>query len=97
MKKLIAIVGLVCTSAHAEFWTGNVLLDRIKSENVVDRALGLGYVMGAFDNGHGATHCTPQNVTAGQAQDMVKQHLESVPSARHLPAEAHVTYIFGKT
>ena len=93
MKKLIAIAALTCGTAQAEFFTGNELLSKINSEGVVDRMIGLGYVMGVHDAGSGVTHCQPDTVTAGQVRDMVKNHLEASASLRHLPADAHVRYI----
>jgi len=93
MKKLIAIAALMCGTAQAEFFTGNDLLGKINGESVVDRMIGLGYVMGVYDVGAGAIHCPPDHVTAGQVRDMVKGHLEASASTRHLAADTHVRYV----
>lgn len=97
MKKIIALAALMCGTAHADFLLGNDLFSRLQSDKVVERAVGLGYVMGVFDVGQNITHCAPANVTSGQIKDMVQQHLDSVPAARHMAAESHVSYILGKT
>lgn len=92
MMALAAAVTFACTDARSnEFWTGNDLLAKMQSTLVSDQAQALGYVMGALDMGQSVTFCTPQ-VTAGQLRDIIKQHLESVPTARHLVASAHINY-----
>ena len=96
---LAAAVTFACTDARAqtpgEFWTGNDLLDKIRSVSEMDRSLALGYVMGAIDVGQSTHFCTPQ-ITAGQARDIMRQHLEAVPAARHMLASTHIIYTFKK-
>lgn len=96
MKKLALIAALTCTWAHAEFLTGNDLLSRLNG-NDTQQMVALGYVMGVFDVSMDAVHCPPANVTAGQVQDIVKNHLIATPSTRHYAADAQVRYILGKT
>ena len=96
MKKLILIAALAATAAHAEFKTGNDLLADLNDSSYFRQGIALGYIMGAHDTGTGVTHCAPATVTAGQVQDMVKRHLDAVPSARHLSADSHVTYVLSK-
>ena len=96
MKKLIWLTLAMSVTAHAEFWDGNKLLSRLQSTGF-DYGTGLGYVMGVSDSLQGATSCPPANVTLGQIADMVKQHLESVPSTRHLSADQHIYYVLKKT
>jgi hypothetical protein len=93
MKKLIAIAALMCGTAHAEFYTGNDLLAKMQSSNSDERIHALGYVMGVFDVGAGVVQCAPENVTAGQARDMVRNYLDNTPATRHLNAEAQVRYV----
>ncbi len=96
MRKLALIAALVCGTAHAEFMTGNDLMGRFNG-NDIQQMVALGYVMGVFDATMDATHCPPANVTAGQVQDIVKNHLIATPATRHYAADAQVRYILGKT
>ena len=95
MKKLLAIAALLCGSAQAQFFTGNDLLARLNSDIPVDRGLGMGFIMGVYDATLLVEHCPPSNVTAGQVRDMVAKNLYSGAAARHLPAEAFITYTLG--
>jgi hypothetical protein len=96
MKKLIAITALMCGTAHAEFLTGNDLLTKFNGSDI-QQMVGLGYVMGVFDATMDATHCPPANVTAGQVQDVVKNHLTATPATRHYVADVQVRYILSQT
>jgi hypothetical protein len=96
MKKsfLIPIIGglliaflLSPGKADAGFLSGNDLLSRQNSTEVLDRMQALGYVMGVVDAYNEATICPPANVTAGQFNDMTKNYLSNNPAIRHLPAE----------
>ena len=94
MKRLIAtLVMSTSLMAHAEFYTGNDLLNKINADNAIDRMVGLGYVMGVFDTVNGIDHCPPDNVTSGQIRDMVRNHLVASPSVRHLSADLQVRYV----
>ena len=86
---------LLALTAHAEFMDGNKLLTRIKGD-AYDYVNAVGYITGVSDATRSVTHCPPENVTAGQITDMVKQHLESIPSLRHLTADQHVVYVLKK-
>jgi hypothetical protein len=82
--KRIACLTLValCATAHAEFWDGNKLLERATSEGWYDRGTAIGYVMGVTDTTYGVIHCAPSNLTAGQVEAMVLQHLRAYPARR---------------
>jgi hypothetical protein len=98
MRKLILSVCLLAAlPAHAEFLTGNKLLQLIKSSAENERNFAFGYVAGAFDTGHGAVHCAPENVTVGQVTDMVKNLLETTPSQRHKSADQFVNAMLSTT
>jgi hypothetical protein len=98
MKKLIlSLFLLFAIPAHAEFLTGNKLLQLIKSSVENERGFAFGYIAGAFDTGHGAVHCAPENVTVGQVTDMVKNLLETTPSQRHKSADQFVNAILSAT
>ena len=96
MKKLLLATALMCGAAHAEFYTGNDLLSKQQSSSTVDNMVALGYVMGVFDATRGEAHCPPDNVTAGQVKDMVRNHLEATPSTRHYVADMQVRYVLNR-
>jgi hypothetical protein len=91
MKKLITGLLLIPCMAHAEFFSGNMLLQRLRSDDAYDRALGLGYVMGVSDAGQSKTHCASSQVTAGQVRDVVRQSLERYPATRDLTADVLIS------
>ena len=97
MKKRLTTLlsALVCAGAQAEFFDGNKLLARIKGDGY-DYASAIGYVIGVSDTTRSVAHCPPENVTAGQILDMVKQHLEDNPSTRHFTGDQHVVYVLKK-
>jgi hypothetical protein len=92
MKKLLLIAALVCTSAHAEFKTGNKLLEDMTSSSM-NQMNALGYVTGVADALMGITFCMPSNVNAGQVHDMVKLYLEQNPANRHNTADRIVNHV----
>lgn len=96
MRKLLA--GLLCIPcvAHAEFWTGNMLLQRINSSEAYERGTALGYILGVSDTGQNATHCSGSQVTAGQTRDVVKQYLEQNPAIRDFSADFLATVALGQ-
>lgn len=96
MKKLTLIISLLCGTAHAEFYTGNDLYNKLISDNAIERMVGLGFVIGVFDTAQSVAHCAPDNITAGQVRDMVRQHLEATPSVRHYAAEVQVRYVLSR-
>lgn len=101
MKNLTALVALVCCVTHAtaqaEFKDGNKLHSELTNTGVVFPTLGMGYIMGVADALGGITHCMPENVTAGQLRDMVKNYLDTTPAVRHLPASSLVVRVLAAT
>lgn len=89
----LASILLAAFAARAEFWDGNQLLDRLASTSNHQRMLALGYIMGVSDTMQGANHCPPENVTAGQLQDMVTNYLNNVPAQRHKTADTIVLQV----
>ncbi len=87
MKKILAGLLVVPTMASAEFMSGNNLF-RDMNGDVLDKMLALGYVMGVADTITNATVCPPDNITAGQVQDIIKRHLETNPAIRHYTADS---------
>jgi hypothetical protein len=91
MKKLIASLLFVPCMANAEFMDGNTLLSKMNDSDVIPRAVSLGYVQGVIDVFVRTKVCPPQNITAGQARDVVKSYLEANPGIRHKTADLLVT------
>ena len=83
MKRLLFIALLAAAPAHAAFWDGNELLQRLNSDDAVRRAVALGYVMGVHDAFENVNHCPPANASAGQLRDIVRNYLTNVPAERH--------------
>lgn len=92
MKQLLLIAALVCTSAHAEFKSGNKLLEDMTSSSM-NQMNALGYVTGVADALMGITFCMPPTVNAGQVYDMVKLYLENNPANRHNTADRIVNHV----
>jgi hypothetical protein len=94
MKKLWLLALLFTAQAHAEFYTGNEILEACKSENYFNRGLCAGYVAGAFDVMQGVSHCAPASVTAGQVRDVFIKALEAAPELRHQTADRLAHRVF---
>jgi hypothetical protein len=90
MKKIIATLLFVPCMASAEFLDGNSLLSKMNDSDVIPRAVSLGYVQGVIDVFVRTQVCPPRNITAGQAQDVVKRYLENHPEKRHFSADSLV-------
>ena len=82
MKKLLLALLVASGTAHAQFYTGNELLDRFRT----NRVFANGFVAGVAD-GNAVHHCIPVNsVTLGQVVDVVELKLVNHPEIRHMPA-----------
>jgi hypothetical protein len=53
----------------------------------------LGYIVGVADMGRGFVNCMPENATAGQINDMVKNYLINTPADRHLTGDVIVNKV----
>lgn len=97
IKKVVLSLSIfLCAHAGAEFLDGNRLLSDLKSADAFERGIAMGYILGIADRGRSVTNCMPSNVTAGQLQDMVKQHLELFPGARHYTGDVIVSYVLSQ-
>lgn len=96
MKKLLVILALVPTMAHAGFLTGNELYSRMNSTDTSERIYALGYLVGVYDASEAVDHCSSGGVTAGQIRDVVKQYMDNNPSIRHFMADILVRVALGK-
>lgn len=93
IKTIILASSLAAGSiAHAEYWSGNDLHNKMNG-NGTDKAIALGYVAGVSDTGQGVLHCSPNNVTLGQTQDVVAKYLRDNPQDRHNSADAIITHV----
>jgi hypothetical protein len=94
IKKLLAVFILtfaVCTSANAQFISGNKLLSYLNSTNQSEMMSGVFYVAGVLDKAEEDKEiCSPNNATLRQAQSIVKKSLENLPEYLHLNASLHV-------
>ncbi len=97
MKNTLAVATLVVSAmqpARAEFVSGNLLLEYLSSKDAAVVGVGVGYVMGVFDTGHGVRHCAPERVTVNQVRDMVHAFLVGAPNVRHASGDVIVaTYL----
>ena len=96
MKKILASLLFVPVMAHAEFWTGNNLLENMKGSEV-DQIQAYGYVMGVFDTSSGVDHCgnRVRHITVSQVNDVAKRYLEQNPALRHHAADLLVRAALG--
>jgi hypothetical protein len=97
MKKLLIALLMVPAMAHAEFWTGNKLYERLTSAETTDRIQAMGYVMGVYDVAVHALFCPPgseTNITVGQIRDMASNWLANNPHRRSESAEKLVIEAF---
>jgi hypothetical protein len=88
-KAFFSLILGACSVAHADFYTGNDLLERLNDPSRV--SISMGYIAGVSDMGAGEYHCAPGEVTLGQVRDMVHRSLTSTPSTRHMSAAVLVT------
>lgn len=95
MKKLFTSFLIAATPfvAHAEFMDGNELLKRMNSDNLVDKSIALGYVMGVADLNNGVYFCPPSELRAGQIFEMTKMFLEQTPASRKFTADQIISHI----
>lgn len=87
MKKLALLAALIGGTAHAEFYTGNQLLNMMNGSNM-EKMHALGYVVGVSDVWTGVRICPSSGVNAGQVNDVVQQYLTNNPHLRHQTADA---------
>ena len=90
--KLVSILlaAMLATSAHADFQSGNEILNNINSDNYYSKGNAMGYIMGVVDAYSGIYICPPATITGGQIQDIVKSYLVQTPSVRHQGASGLV-------
>jgi hypothetical protein len=79
----ILLAALLATSAHADFKSGNELLDHVNADNYYNKGSALGYMTGVVDAYAGIYFCPPVTITGGQVQDIVRNYLTQNPSTRH--------------
>ena len=92
MRKFFLLLLLLPAIARAEFFTGNQLLARMNGSQL-EQMQAIGFVQGVFDVYTDVTFCPPNNVTAGQVHDIVKNHLTQNPAIRHRTAESLINEV----
>ena len=86
----ILLAAMLATSAHADFQSGNEILNNINSDNYYSKGNAMGYIMGVVDAYSGIYICPPATITGGQIQDIVKSYLVQTPATRHTGASVLV-------
>lgn len=87
MKNFLISLLLVCSTAQAQYQSGNELYSDLIGRTDAEQMFALGYVVGVVDAYIQKEVCVPQNVTQGQLSEVVKQFLASRPQIRHQPAD----------
>lgn len=87
MKKFLVSLLLVCSTAQAQFQSGNELYSDITSRSDGVQLFAMGYIVGVTDAFIGKELCIPKNVTQGQLVEVVSNFLASRPQIRHQPAD----------
>lgn len=94
MKKMmisVALMSALTAQASAiQFYTGNDLFQRLKSQETLHRWAGIGFVLGVHDTLDTITSCAPEHITVRQVVDIVEQFLDQNPSSRHFSATSLV-------
>ena len=96
MRKILIPLLFTPVMAYADFFSGNMLLERINSDAATQKSLALGYIMGVSDVYQNNVHCAGPLVTAGQTRDVVKQYLERNPASRDIAAELIIMVALGE-
>jgi len=109
VKRFLIVFALlaVSTTASAEFKTGNQIISALKTcandpgrcskEDYWSYLFAYGYLIGAFDAGHGVTHCSPPGITAGQVEAIFLQKVVEVPQYWNQSADRLVTAALATT
>ena len=87
MKKFLVSLLLVCSTAQAQFQSGNALYSDITDRSDAVQLFAMGYIVGVADAFIGKELCIPKDVTQGQLVEVVTNFLASRPQIRHQPAD----------
>lgn len=87
IKRLALALAVASAPAHAEFYSGNDLYERIRSRDSIERLEAIMYIAGAADAHRGVISCPSPEVTLGQVLDLVRNYLERNPERRHHPGD----------
>lgn len=87
MKAAALVLALAAAwpTAHAEFYSGNELLQRMRAD--VHSVIVLGYIAGVVDAQRGFLACPPADVSLGQLYEMLRNHLERNAHQRHFSGD----------
>jgi len=96
VKALLAGMMFVCTSANAQYQSGNDLHRDLNDSNVQLKMYALGYIVGVADSVLDIAVCIPTGVTQGQLQDVMKNYLHANPQNRDISAHVLVIAALGQ-
>lgn len=91
MKKLFLTLVFLAGNAHAQFWSGNELHERINGTDL-EKIAALGFIIGVHDSNKDKV-CIPAHATTGQIRDSFVQWLNANPEVRHFSAGSLVLYM----
>lgn len=86
-KTLIALLIALPFLAHAEFLSGNKLLEKMNAGDFHSQGMALGYIVGVHDALAGVSVCAPESVTAGQLEKIIKMWFDNNPTLLHYSAD----------
>jgi len=87
MRNFLVSLLLVCSTAQAQFQSGNALYSDITNKSDAVQLFAMGYIVGVTDAFIGKELCIPKDVTQGQLVEVVTNFLASRPQIRHQPAD----------
>jgi hypothetical protein len=87
---LICLTVLLCTSAQAQYVSGNRLLSDMRGTTQAERSFAMGFVTGVADAYDGELFCITGDANVGQLTDISRKFIENQPKHRHRSAAALV-------
>lgn len=95
MKRILAILALLATSAQAYTHNGNDLLKMADSDSAVDRVHAIGYVTGTIDALSVLdVVCLPKGMTVGQVHAITIREIRASLDDRHISATSLITVMW---
>ena len=87
MKNFLISLLLVCSTAQAQYQSGNNLYSDLTHRTDAAQMFAMGYIVGVTDAFIGKELCIPKDVTQGQLVEVVTNFLAGRPQIRHQPAD----------
>lgn len=89
------MLAIAALNTNAQFMSGNKLLERM-NKGPFSEGVAMGYVLGIADENDNFMFCLPSNLSAGQANDIIKAKLDLSPEIRHKQASVIVNETFAR-